>query len=84
MHFSLHCLEVQSAYTSAAGSEVARKPTSNGGFESFFTSSAISACRDLAMVPASITLQCACCGSFDDMVRCYRGDRPHSLAEVIW
>ena len=56
-HFSLQVRSVQSAYIRAAGSEFARKPTSNGAFESFERPSATSVRRFFATIPAKTTLQ---------------------------
>ena len=50
----------------AAGSELARKPTSKGGSLRFLIPSETSLSRFLAMLPANITLQCDE-GDCDDM-----------------
>ena len=55
-HFSLQVLEVQSAYMRAAGSEFARKPTSEGIRWSLERPSETSDRRDFATVPARTTL----------------------------
>ena len=54
-HFSLHVRIVQSADTWAAGSELARKPTSNGGLGILCKPSATSVKMYLATVAASTT-----------------------------
>lgn len=56
-HFSLHVLEVQSAYIRAAGSKFARNPMSKGGRGSLERPSATSERRDFATVLARMTLQ---------------------------
>ena len=56
-HFSRQVFPVQSAYSSAAGSSLARKPTSTGALLSFDRPSRTSATKVLAIEAAKMTLQ---------------------------